>query len=346
MALANTLTQSLRTAYPNNFDKNENRLSRYGAWDFFKKDTKAPGTIFTPDIVENIKKSFGNSVVVPVIDGEDVAIGNVRSCTVVDSENTSKLVTLTFITYSFGFSMYPAQHYNNDIKYQADYDRKLKKYLVKLAATLDTQCLTTLNANKCQALAGLVGYYPELADALQITQAQKDDFFNNAESIMHTLDFYDNIHVIAGTQLGPLWRRLDNQGSNNGTNQSFQLPPFTPWLTNRVTNGAGVQVTGYLVQEGTCAVENRNDPDAVMGSKVGEQMVWEEVQMPIVDLKMGSFYREDCNDANALHAGTAGLTRTKRESFEFSTDICFQTVYNKAIATEPNPIVKFEISAT
>lgn len=346
MALANTLTQSLRAQYPNNFDKNEARQSRYGAWDFAKKDTKAPGTIFTPDIINLIKQSFGNSVVVPVIDGEDVAIGNTRSCTVVDSENTSQLVTLTFTTYSFGFTMYPAQHYNNDIKYQADYDRKLKKYLLKLAATLDSAVLTSLNANKCQALAGLVGYYPELADALQITQAQKDDFFNNAESIMHTLDFYDNVHVIAGTQLGPMWRRIDNQGGNNAENLSFQLRPFTPWLTNRLTNGAGVQVTGYLVQEGSIAVENRNDPDAIMGSKVGEQMVWEEVQMPIVDLKMGSFYREDCTDLSGLHAGSAGLTRTKKESFEFSTDVCIQTVYNRDIANQPNPIVKFEIATT
>ncbi len=346
MALANTLTQSLRSKYPNNFDKNEQRLSRYAAWDFFKKDTKVPGTIFTPDILQNIKNSFGNSVVIPVIDGEDVAIGNVRSCTVVDSENTSKLVTLTFVTYSFGFTMFPAQHYNNDIKYQADYDRKLKKYLVKLAATLDTQCISTLEAAKCQALAATVGFYPEVADALQVTQAQKNDFFNNAESILHTLDFYDTPHVIANTALGSLWRRLDNQGSNNGTNESFQLPPFTPWMTNRIANGVGVQITGYLVQEGTCATENRNDPDAIMGSKVGTQMQWEEVQMPIVDLKMGSFYREDCTDASGLQAGAAGLTRTKKESFEFSTDVCFQTSYNRDITTLPNPIVKFEIATT
>src|SRR6476646_11147771 len=111
MSLVLSLTQSLRTQYPSNLDKNEQRLSRYGAWDFFKRDSQSPGTIFTPDIQGKIKQSFGNTVVVPVIDGEDVAIGNTRSCVVVDAENTSKLVTLSFITYSFGFSMYPSQHF-------------------------------------------------------------------------------------------------------------------------------------------------------------------------------------------------------------------------------------------
>src|SRR5688572_15819348 len=123
MALANTLTQSLRTKYPNNFDKNEHRLSRYGAMDFFKKDTTGAGAILSSEQIGMIKQSFGTSVVIPVIDGEDVTIGNVRSCTVVDSENTSKLVTLTFITYAFEFTMYPALHYNNDLKRQSDYDK-------------------------------------------------------------------------------------------------------------------------------------------------------------------------------------------------------------------------------
>jgi hypothetical protein len=346
MALANTLTQSLRARYPNNFDKNERRLSRYAVWDFFKKDTRVPGAIFDTDILSKIKQSFGNQVVIPVIDGEDVTIGNVRSCTVPDKENTSQLVTLTFVTYAFGFTMYPAQHYNNDIKYQADYDVKLKKYLLKLAAILDSQCVTVLDTNKNQIFTDLTQYYPEVGDALQITQAQKNDFFNNAEAILHQIDFYDSPHVIASTSLAPLWRRLDNQGSNNGINESFQLPPYTTWMSNRVTNAANVAITGYLVQEGTCAVENRNDPDAIMGSRVGEQMVWEEVAMPIVDLTMGSFYREDCSDASGLQSGTSGLTRTKKESFEFSTDVCFQTVYNKNLAANVNPIVKFQIATT
>ena len=102
----------------------------------------------------------------------------------------------------------------------------------------------------------------------------------------------------------------------------------------------------YAVQEGSTAFENRNDPDAVMKARIGDHIVWDEIDMPIVNLKMGSFYREDCGDAAGLHAGTTGLRRTKREGFEFSTDVVFATAYNSAMASRYNPILKATISAT
>ncbi len=346
MSLVLSLTQSLRTAYPSNLDKNEARLSRYGAWDYFQKDSSATGTILTPDIKAKIKQSFGNSVIVPVIDDEDVTIGNTRSCTVADDENTSKLVTLTFTTYAFGFTMFPAQHYNNDIKYQADYDRKLLKYLKKFAATLDSAAISTVDAVKNQFWTGIdPDFYTQVGNALQVSQANKADFFNVASSVLERMDFYGNPTVLHNTYAKPNMNRLLNQGPNNAINEQFQFDPYTFYGTNRIANAGGVQSTGYLMQEGSVAVENRNDPDAIMNSK-GPGMEWSEIDMPIVNLKMGSFYKTECNDASALQAGTAGLKNTLRETFQFSTDVCYMTVYNSAIASRYNPFVKFQILTT
>lgn len=344
MSLVLSLTQSLRTQYPSNLDKNEQRLSRYGAWDFFNNDSKVAGSILTPEIENAIKMSFGNQVVVPVIDGETVSIGNTRSCTVVDAENTSKLVTLTFITYAFGFSMYPAQHYNNDVKYQADYDRKLLKYLTAFAAQLDTQSVATLEAQKNQFWTNIdPDFYPEAANALQIAQAEKNDMYNVVSSVLERMDYYGTPHVIQNPNNKPLINRLLNQGPNNAVNEQFQFKPYQFWGTNRISNGAGIESAGYIVQEGSVGVSNRNDPDAILKS-TGPGMEWSEVVLPIVNLKVGSFYREDCNDAHALQTGSAGLTRTKRESFEFSTDVCFMSVYNRDLANRYNPIVKFQVT--
>lgn len=343
MSLALTLSQSLRAQYPSNLDKNEVRPSRYGAWDFFLQDAMNPGSILTPDLLAKIKQSFGHTVAVPVIDAEDVNISNVRSCTIADSENSSKLITLTFATYAFGFSMYPAQHYNNDIKYQADYDQKLRKYLLKLAAVLDQASVATLEAQKNIFWTGVDSFYSNTGNALQVSQAQAFDFYNTASSVLEFMDFYGAPHVIHNPHAKPLVNRLNAQGANNATNQQWQFSPYTFWGTNRILNSANIQATGFLVQEGTCAVSNRNDPDAIQRA-TGPGMEWAEVPMPIVNLTMGSFYRKDCNDASALHIGTGGLKRTLRESFEFSTDVCFITAYNSAMATRFNPIVKFQIT--
>ena len=137
MSLVNTLTQGLRANYPSNLDKFEGRLSKYGAWEAFKKDTASPMSVISADVIAKAKESMGNTIHVPVIDSGDVTIGSVRSCTIADTENTSNLVQVTFVPYVFGFKMYPAQYKNNDIKYQEDYNKKLQRYIKKFLCMQD-----------------------------------------------------------------------------------------------------------------------------------------------------------------------------------------------------------------
>jgi hypothetical protein len=354
MSLVQTLMQPLRTEYMGQFDKNEARASRYGAWDFFNQDSRRPDSIFDSDIRAKIKQSFGNSVVVPVLDARTVTIGNTRSCTIADDENTSKLVTLTFATYSFGFSMYPSQYKNNDIKYQQDFTRKLKVYLLQLAALLDSQAITTLENAKNTVWTGIDAYYPEVGDALQVTQAQKNDLYNNLQAILETMDFYSKPHIISSTSGSPMVRRLVNQGAGNAINEEFQLEPYEWHYTNRIPNDTGIQSTLYAVPEGTCAIETRVDPDSEAGhSAMGGGIQWSKVNVPLpgspYSLEMGSLYRDDCSDASGLqtpNTGVAGLTATKRESFQWSIDMVMSTAYNSSPSTRYNPIVKTEISAT
>jgi len=347
MSLVDSLMQPLRQEYSGQLDKFEMRQSRYAGYDLFQKQTNDASGILTPDVRSAVKKSFGNSVVIPVLNADSVTIGNVRSCTIADSENTSKLITLTFVTYAFGFTMTPAQHYNNDVKYQADFNQKLRKYLLQFASTLDTACINKLSTDKnIYWPSAITNIYSQTGNALQVSQAQSPDFYNNLTSIMETLDFYGNYDIVASTSHNPLVRRLTNQGANNNTNQVFQFNGYEWGYTNRLTNGAGIQSTVYVMPKGAVAMENRNDPDAVMGSKVGDAKIWSEVEVPLVNLKMGSYYTKDCSDRSMVNTGTTGLTRSLVEGFEWSTDVCYVTAYNSAPSTKGSPIIKAEISNT
>lgn len=348
MSLVNTLMQPLRAAYKaETADKNEMRASRYGAWNFFQQQTSSSSGVMTTEVKEIIKNSQGNTIQIPVFDAEDVTISNVRSCTVADSENTTQLITLTFVTYSFGFTMIPARFKNNDIKYQQDFDRKLRKYLLKFAATLDSAAVSTLNTNRNQYFpAAITTFYPNVGNALQVTQAQKTDFYNQLQSIHETMDYYEQIHIIGSTTLGAINRQMSAQGQNNAVNLAFQFPQYQFHSTNRITNGAGVNSTLYAVPDGYVATQNRNDIDSMMGSKTGNGKVWDEVQMPIVNLRMGSYYYDDCADKSAMDATTAHLTATRVEGFQWSTDVCFMTAYNSSPSTRYGPILKAEISNT
>jgi hypothetical protein len=117
--------------------------------------------------------------------------------------------------------------------------------------------------------------------------------------------------------------------------------------SNRATNGAGVKSNVLISPIGTYAVDNRNEPDAIAKAKAGDGTEWSEEDMPIVNMKMGFKYNSKCNDNNAIAgAATAGLTASLLESFQWSTDVVYATVYNSAPSTRSNPIVKAEFLAT
>ena len=313
----------------------------------------SPESTITPDVIATAKGSMGNTLQIPVIDGDDVTIGNVRSCTIADYENESQLVTVTFVTYQFGFTMIPASYQNNDIKYQADFDRKLLKFLKKFASTLDTAAVTKLEADKTQVMSSsLVGagqkYGVLVGNAIQVTNAQSNLIFNDLTSIQAEDDFFGKYNVL-GSQAGrSIVGQYANQGANNGVNTMFQFGEYDFGYSNRVSVGAGNVATFFSMPKGTLATFNRNEPDARLGSVINSDNYWEEVQVPIVDLTMGVHYYKDCADNSGINGGSGAghLTGSMKETFIWSTDVAFVTSYIKDRVTESAPIFKLEVSAS
>jgi hypothetical protein len=347
MSLVLTLMQPLRQKYsPNGIDKFNMKRSRYGALDFHQRQSTGTQSLVSDELRASIKKSMGNTIQIPVLDTDNVVITNTRSCTVQDSENTSRLITLSFVTYSFGFTMTPAQHFNNQISYQQDFDRKMEKYLIKFADTLDVASVNNLNLNRnINWTPDIAAYYPQVGNALQVTAAQRNDFYNQAEAVLRTMDFYGTTNVVSSTSGMPIVNRIAAQGGGNAVNEAFQLAGYEWAYTNRIINNAGVNSTLFLVADGAVGIENRNDPDAIMKSRVGNHKIWDEVNLPLVNMKVASYYYEDCADRSALHAGTSHLTRTKLEGYEFSTDVVYINSYLDNPATKYAPITKVELLA-
>lgn len=350
MSLILTRTQPLRTKYEGMLDKNEYRRSRYGAFDAFISDSNGTQSILTPQLKEFAKTSFGQTVAVPVMDADDVTISAARSCSWNKSENTSKLVQLTFATVSFGFRMYPSQYVNNDVQYQADFNKKLEKYLLKLAAHLDNLAYSTMNANKNKVYgADVTAIYAAVGDCLQVPTAGWDDFYNKIGAIMETMDFYGQYNVIANTLHQPIIRKYINQGTGNSTNLAFQFAGYDYYFSNRIlnrTDGANpAKSTVFVVPQGNLAFVNRQDPDSLAGRKTGDGTEWSTIPMPIVNIEMGSTYKSYCANVATDLGGenVSGLTASATEEFSFHTDICFFTSYNSAPETKSGAIVKAEL---
>lgn len=349
-SLAATLTQGYRSAYANRLDKHEQRPSNYGALQLFKNQTASSTGIIDAETMALIKKSFGNTVSIPVVNYQDVTIDNIRTCAIRTGGPTSALVSVTFATYSFGFGMYPAQFYNNDVKYQEVFNKNMRAYEIKLAAALDSAAIAKLeSAKNTYWPASLTGtYYSQTGNALQVPQASQAQFFNMIPSIMESMDFTGGLSDVTTPFAMAKIRNWSAQGQANQTNLAYQFGGVDFYSSNRITNNAGVADTHYLVADDSVAIVTRLDPDALMGSSVGGgQKEWSVQRVPLIDMDMALYYNEDCTNAAAIQsAGTEGLTRTKVESYEFSADFAFISSYNSRPTADYTPIVKVELLTT
>lgn len=347
--LVGTILQDYISMYTGRMDKNEQRPSIYGALNMFKAQTASPLGIMDPETVANIKKSFIQAVKVPQVNYKDVSIGNVRTCTLKTEGITSTMVTLTAVTYAFGFVAFPQQHYENYVSYNTAIQKLIDAGLQKMASTIDAACVNTLETNKnAYWPQALLDYYAQVGDALQVAQVDKNDFYNQLASIMQTMDFPQESDISTNPIGMANVRRLAAQGQGNSINQGFQLLGYTWYPTNRVTNGGGtIESTLYAVAPGSVAIESRLDPDAKVRQRIHESKYWDIFpNAPYIGMDLGVFYQADCTDASAIQAATmAGYTRTKIESWEFSVDVFYLKAYNSNTATRFSPILKAEILA-
>ena len=210
MSMVGSLVQPLINKYePDGLDRNEYRQSRYGALAMTQEFTKMQESILTAKNEELVKKSFGNTVKIPVIDyNAGLTISNTRSCTISGPEDTSHLISLSFATYAISFTMVPAQYFNNYVDYEAAFQKKLTARLLLLASALDSACRNNIDTNiNSYFPPNMLNYYGQIGNAFQVSQAQKDDFFNNLTAILMEADYYNEPHILGSTSLLPLVAR-------------------------------------------------------------------------------------------------------------------------------------------
>jgi hypothetical protein len=345
--LVATVLQNYISSYEGRLDKNEQRPSNYGALKLAQAQTADPASILDAQVAANIEKSFNVSVQVPVVNYKDITIGNVRSCALQTNGLTSALVTLTAVTYVWGFLAYPEQHYENYVSYQQAINKLMEAGLQKHAATIDAAVINQLETQKNQYFPqAMLDFYPQVANAFQVAQAVKNDFYNKLNSILETADFMGKANILTNPIGMPMVNRYTNQGQYNATNEAFQFIGYDWNQSNRVVNGgAPIESTLYAVAPGSIAMKGRVDPAAKRRARIHESKYWDILpNAPYLNMDLGVFYQADCADASAIQAsGLANSTRTPIESWEFSHDVFYISPYNSDPVNRYNPIFKAEI---
>ena len=337
--IQNTLAQS-------NIDKYEYRASRYGALNAFMVQSNDPTGILTPELKKKARTSVGTVLQTPVIDYDaDITIGNTRTLTIQDSENTSKFVDITFATYAWGFTIAPAMYMNNEIDIQRDFNTKMMKYIYKFAQKLDEAALAVLAANKTQVAKNKL-LYDFSTNAINAKWSERENVFGDLEVMMGANDFYGQLHLIGDPGVESIMRKLQQHGLYNDVNKQNEFGNKIVHLTNNLAAAEGKYAQGYAVNAGSLGMLLRFERDCLLGTVSGDGHEWGIATLPLLNMPVGTYFYDSVGDYSAIAGdATKDMVRTRKEHYGFAVDVAFVTAYNSAPTTNPSPILAFNVSS-
>lgn len=347
MSLVLTRIQNIRAN--SNLDKFEYRPSRYGALNAFMVQSEDPTGILTEELKQKARTSIGNTLETPVINYDaDITIGDERTLTITDSENTSKMVQITFATYAWGFTIAPAMYMNNEIGIQKDFETKMMKYIYAFAKKLDEAALAALAANKTQVLKNPL-LYDWSANAINAKWTERENVFGDLEVMMGANDFYGQLHLVGDPGVESIMRKLQQHGLYNDVNKQNEFGTKIVHLTNNIAAAEGKYAQGYAVNAGSLGMLTRFERDCLLGTVSGDGHEWGIATLPLLNMPVGTYFYDSVGDYNTIAgAATADMTRTRKEHYGFAVDVAFLTAYNSkpnGAGALPSPILAFNVSS-
>lgn len=342
MSLINTRIQNIRSG--SNLDKNELRASRYGGLSLFMQSSDDPSGILTEELKEKARTSIGSTLETPVIDYDaEVTIGNKRSVTIADDENTSQMFQINFATYSWGFTIVPSNFMNNEIKMQRDFETKFNKYLYKFASTLDSAAIAALSAGKTQVFQDILNY-SKVGNDLQVPWAKRETILGDLIPILAANDHFGEVHLLGNAGIESIVRNLSEKGLYNSENKQMQYSDKILHFSSRVANSTGQFGNAFCVLGGAVGLLTRFEPEAILQTSMQDGTEWGIETLPMINFPVGTYYYESKGDASGLTgAASAHNTRARKEHYGFSVDVAFLTPYNSDPSTIANPIIKTTI---
>lgn len=344
MSLVLTRIQNIRAN--SNLDKFEYRPSRYGALNAFMVQSEDPTGILTEELKQKARTSIGNTLETPVIDYDaDITIGSTRTLTIADSENTSRMVQITFATYAWGFTIAPAMYMNNEIGIQKDFETKMMKYIYAFAKKLDEAALATLAANKTQVLKNPL-LYDWSSNAINAKWTERENVFGDLEVMMGANDFYGQLHIVGDPGVESIMRKLQQHGLYNDVNKQNEFGTKIVHLTNNIAAAENNYAQGYAVNAGSLGMLTRFERDCLLGTVSGDGHEWGIATLPLLNMPVGTYFYDSVGDYNTIAgAATTDMVRTRKEHYGFAVDVAFLTAHNSAPSTLASPILAFNVSS-
>jgi hypothetical protein len=316
MAMTATVLQDLRANYPSLLDRHELRPEKYGMWNKGVMNAMNPSIgIISADVLEKARVSWGRNVDIPVMSLTSPSTGTGLACTASGTEAVSSFVNITWATVSVTFEMQPAKNYQNEIKYAEEFARKysdaIRAMMGVLNPAVDTALAAVMKTAYTSSYVGLGNKYGAL-DAnnfIDVSLANRPDFFNDLVDINADEDIYPMFDVIGSTNTRGIVAQLFAQGEANATNTQYQFTQgdynfvFDKDVT--VSTIAATDATAYFMPAGAYGIVSRNSPDCIANNSTTDGKQYGTLFDPTIGMTLDTLYYSECADINALSGNAA-----------------------------------------
>ena len=336
-------------ATPNGLDAQSQRVQKYGLIDLANKNKNLLLFGLSKDQLEDSKYWGAPANKIPV---RDALAGSVSltpmTCTFPTNESTVDFVTATFLSAHFGFKMNKRLIAQNgvDLNYNEEFAYKVSKTEQKLAAALELQIYTALNAAKSTTTnSSLVGvgnrYGATVGDAIQISSTLRPTFFNDSDSIF-LADNFDamDFDVIGDAQLASIVNFYANQGGANNTNTNFQFGNKAFSFSNTVSTTASALSTGFIMPPGSLGFYSRLAPEHEQGLELKSGIEYGKYFSPLMGFELAMLYKDDCGDESA-NTSNSRDTAAPQDFYQMGYTVCILTP-SLATGETNNGIKKFD----
>ena len=336
MAMTATVLDDIRALYPTLLDRHELRQEIYALVMKGVMNASNPSTgIISPDVLQKASQSWGRNVDIPVMSISSDANGTGLACTFTGTEAVSALATVTWVTVSNGFEMQPAKNFNNSISYQQEFARKyadaIRAMAIAVNASVDTALTAVIEGTYTSSYIGAGKKYGAIGanDAIQVSLANRPDFFNDLVDILASDDIFPRLDVLSSINMRGIVSQLFAQGDANATNTAYQFQQgdFNFLFDKDVTVGAvaATDASAYVMPEGAYGIVTRNSPDCLAGSKAGNH-TWGTLFDPTLGMTMDTLYYDGCGDIST-ESGNASDAAAKVERHQMAVHYGIVTPY-------------------
>lgn len=181
----------------------------------------------------------------------------------------SKEVTLAWVQFVERFKILLKQGQSNMISYEEQLAHEMTESARNLHSRAGTAALAYLQSNRSQLAApatGGAGTWDGTNFALEIAQADKDSFFDNALSFMRVQNYRGDVDMILDSRLYRTYRRLANQGQANAVNTAYQLAGMTAYETTETIDANYTSGTALAMPANSFGGMVWNDPANRIGT--------------------------------------------------------------------------------